>query len=109
MAVRVDVAQRAAAELEAIAEFIADQSSPEQAEKWFNGVIATIESLADFPARCPIALESSTLGSEVRVLLHGKRGRGYKIFYRVEQARDVVHVLHVRHWARSTTGMDLPQ
>ncbi len=56
------------------------------------------------PGRCPIAEESEQLGYEVHVLLHGRRNRGYKIYYSLQAQAQTIRVLHVCHWAR--TGLD---
>jgi hypothetical protein len=55
------------------------------------------------PARCPLAPESEDLGAEIRLLLHGRKNRAYKIYFRIHQKTDssgTVEVFHVRHWER---------
>jgi plasmid stabilization system protein ParE len=75
MAFRVEISPRAFDDLDEIARYIKQQGSFEQAEKWFNGIIAAIRTLEDLPHRCPVASESEELGQEVRLLLYGKRNR----------------------------------
>ena len=55
------------------------------------------------PARCPVASESKELGEEVRLLLHGRKNRTYKIYFAIQHATastGLVRIFHVRHWAR---------
>ncbi len=86
MAFRVEISPRAFNDLDEIAEYIKQRSSFEQAEKWFNGIIAAIRSLEHLPHRCLVAEESEELGQEVRVLLYGKRDRRYKVYYSVQES-----------------------
>jgi plasmid stabilization system protein ParE len=82
MAFRVEISPRAFNDLDEIARYIKRQSSFEQAEEWFNGIIAAIRTLEDMPSRCPVADVSKELGQEVRLLFH------------------------VRHWARKSVNTD---
>ena len=113
MAFRVEISPRAFNDIDEIVRFIQQQSSFEQAEEWFNGIIATIQTLEDMPSRCPVADESEELGQEVRLLLYGKRNRKYKVYYSIRQrtvSTGTVQVFHVRHWARrSLNGEKLRQ
>ena len=70
------------------------------AERWFNEIVIAIRSLCEMPTRCPLADESDDLRSEVRLLLHGKRNRRYKIYFAIHYASTKVRVFHIRHWAR---------
>jgi plasmid stabilization system protein ParE len=109
MAFRVDISPRAFDDLDQIARYIKQQASFEQAEEWFNGIVAAIKTLEDLPHRCRVAEESRELGQEVRLLLHGKRNRQYKVYYSVQQttrSKGTVRVFHVRHWARRTPNTD---
>jgi hypothetical protein len=58
------------------------------------------------PSRCPIFEDSEELGVEVRVLLHGKRNRRYKIYFSIQAEDERVIVFHVRHWARKPVEAD---
>ena len=113
MAFRVELSPRAFDDLDEIARYIQQQSSFEQAEEWFNGIMAAIHTLEDMPSRSPVADESEELGQEVRLLLFGKRNRKYKVYYSIRQrtvSTGTVQVFHVRHWARrSLNGEKLRQ
>jgi plasmid stabilization system protein ParE len=100
MAFRVELSPRAFADLDTIAGYIRQADSLETAERWLNGVLRAIESLEQFSQRSPIAEESRDIGREIRVLLHGRKNRAYRIFYAVLMETQTVQVLHVRHWAR---------
>jgi len=107
MAFRVEVSPQAFDDLDSIAQYISEHSSFAVAEKWFNGIMSDIASLRDMPARCPITPESEELGQEVRVLLHGRKRRAYKIYYAIDyETQGTVRVFHVRHWARKALGED---
>jgi plasmid stabilization system protein ParE len=103
MAFRVEISPRAFQDLDEIAQYIQENGSFEQAEKWFDGMIDAIQNLKEMPKRCPVADESEELGQEVRLLLHGTRNHRYRVYYSVQQrtrSTGTVHVFHVRHWAR---------
>lgn len=107
MAFRVEIEPEALEDLDSIADYIKARSSFATAEKWFNGMMNDIASLKEMPARCPLAPEAKELGAEIRLLLHGKKNRGYKIYFTIHQKTESsgsVQVLHVRHWARKPLG-----
>jgi plasmid stabilization system protein ParE len=47
--------------------------SPAGATKWFNGVEAAINGLAEHPTRCAVAPESAEFDQEIRQQLYGRR------------------------------------
>ena len=100
MAFRVELAPRALADLDQAADYIKEHGSLEQAEKWFNSMFDAIASLQKMPTRCPVAEESEGLSQEVRLLLHGRRGRCYRVYYYIDHYNQTIRVFHVRHWAR---------
>ncbi len=69
------------------------------AVEWFNGVLERMNSLAQFPHRCPRAIESRRLSSELRHLVYGDHRRAYRIIFVVRAER--VIILEVRHAARA--------
>jgi plasmid stabilization system protein ParE len=109
MAFRVEISPRAFKDLDEIARHIKRQSGFEQAQEWFNGILAAIRTLEEMPRRCPVADVSKALGQEVRLLLYGKRNREYKVYYSIRQrtpSTGKVQVFHVRHWARKNLNPD---
>lgn len=54
--------------------------TPEKASLWYFDAFSAIESLENFPARCPLAPERSKFGAEIRHLIFGK----YRILFTIE-------------------------
>jgi plasmid stabilization system protein ParE len=107
MAFEVLVTNEAFADLDTLAGAIRSRSSIDVSRKWFSSVIAAIDSLSAMPERCPLAPEARQLGGDIRFLLHGRKSRAYKIYFRVRRegpSRGTVQVFHVRHWARKPLG-----
>jgi plasmid stabilization system protein ParE len=99
MTFRVIVQPRAEREIRETAFWIREQAkSPTPALRWARGIRAKIETLKEFPHRCPVDPDSAVYGEEVRVLLFGRRPRVYRILFAIRG--NVVHVLTVRHSAR---------
>ena len=46
--------------------------SPERAESWRDGLMAAVNSLRQFPNRCPVIEQSAELGYPVRRHIYGK-------------------------------------
>jgi len=95
MSYQVITTRQAESDIEAAYQWAANYS-PEKAMLWYFDVQEAIESLANFPARCPLAPESVTFGQEIRHLLVGK----YRILFHIDD--ETVYVTHVRHSARQT-------
>jgi len=95
MSYQVVTTQQAESEIET-AYLWTKNYSPEKAMLWYFDVQEAIESLANFPARCPLAPESVTFGQEIRHLLIGK----YRILFHIDD--EAVYVTHVRHSAQQT-------
>jgi plasmid stabilization system protein ParE len=79
--------------------------SPDHAGRWQAGLEASVNSLAEFPTRCPLAPESDQFDVEVRQQLYGR----YRILFTLvdadgDGAEDTVRILHVRHGARRFLG-----
>ncbi len=76
------------------------ENSPEAAADWFDGLVEKANSLANFPKRCALALESRAFKQEIRQLLYGH----YRILFTIEG--NTVYVLHIRHKARKPLSPD---
>ncbi len=68
-----------------------EEESPQNAVKWYLGIIEAIETLDKLAERCPIAPEDSDIQRGVRYLIVGN----YRVLYVIEGIN--VQVLHVRH------------
>lgn len=92
---------RAERDIQGAAYWIREESkSSTIALRWIRGIRSKIASLKSNPKRCPVDPDSEAYGEEVRVLLHGKRHRKYRILFAMRGS--VVHVLTVRHSARQS-------
>ena len=106
MAFRVEISPEALSDLDGIAEYIRDRANFSTAERWFNGMFSAIRTLFELPHRCPVAGESEHPEAEVRLLLHGKRNRRYKVYFAIHGETQTVRVFHVRHWAMKPIETD---
>jgi mRNA-degrading endonuclease RelE of RelBE toxin-antitoxin system len=70
------------------------------AARWYNGLEQAVYALASYPHRCPVAPEARKAKRKLRNLLYGKKPHVYRVIYEIEEARQTVWVLHIRHSAR---------
>jgi mRNA-degrading endonuclease RelE of RelBE toxin-antitoxin system len=59
-----------------------------------------VYALATYPNRCTVAPEARKLRRELRHLLYGKKPHVYRVIYEVDERRQTVWVLTIRHGAR---------
>ncbi len=98
MIFRVETTPAAEGDAQAILEWLLDQQAGETGLRWFLNLEQAIQSLSNFPERCPLARENERFPFEVRQLLYGRRPHIYRILFTIEQ--DTVYVLHIRHGRR---------
>jgi toxin ParE1/3/4 len=96
MAYRVDMLPRARRDVRAIYEYVGAHDSA-QARDWFNGLDTIISSLDEHPGRGAATPQHENL----RQLLYGNKPHVYRIIYAIDEARQVVSILHVRHGAQA--------
>jgi hypothetical protein len=78
----------------------AEHHSSEEAVEWFDYAFASLESLEEFPASQPLAMENEDFPYELRNLLFGFGSRpSYRALFTVRD--DVVHVLTVQYGAQN--------
>jgi mRNA-degrading endonuclease RelE of RelBE toxin-antitoxin system len=70
------------------------------AARWYNGLELAVYALASYPHRCPLAPEVRRMKRELRNLLYGKKPHVYRVIYEVDEGRQTVLVLTIRHGAR---------
>jgi plasmid stabilization system protein ParE len=99
---RVVVTQRAAAQLNATADWIAERA-PATAEKWFAEFAAKLKTLDSSPERCPRARESRQMPFELRELLIGRR-RQWRVLFTIRE--DIVLVMAIRHAAQNDVTLE---
>lgn len=104
MAYRVRISRSAKADADDAYGWMEKQYSEAQAIRWFNGLADAVDSLAEFPSRCPLAPESEEIGLEIRQLLYGKRSATYRIVFAIKpdiaSYEGMVQVYSIRHSAR---------
>ena len=74
--------------------------SPDNANKWYEGILATMQSLDEMPRRCPMAREARAVKREIRQHHFGV----YRILFTILDSE--VRILHIRHGARRTMRRD---
>ncbi|MGH7243939.1 MAG: type II toxin-antitoxin system RelE/ParE family toxin [Phycisphaerales bacterium] len=84
------------------ADYIASHGSEEAALRWYEGLVAAVESLETMPARCGYARENGAFaGVELRQLVY----KSHRLIFVIRDAK--VHVLQVRHVARTDSDSAL--
>ncbi len=99
---RVVVTQRAASQLNSVADWIAEPA-PETAERWFAEFVAKIQSLEKFCERCPRARENQHMPFELHELLFGRR-RQWRVLFTIRG--DDVLVMAIRHAAQDDVTLE---
>jgi len=102
MAFRVEYASEAEADLNGILDWLISQYAGATGLRWFEGLEEAIASLAQSPARCPLAPENRSFPFEVRHLLYGRRPHVYRIIFTIEAERVVI--LRIWHGRRRPLG-----
>ncbi len=87
---RIEFAEQAEADFEAIAAFIA-QDNVQQALRFVTELREACDSLTTFPRRFPVVLQDKR--GEIRKALHGN----YLIFFKIEG--ETIYVIHILHGA----------
>ena len=98
MAYLVELTLRARKDLVDIYERISADDSM-IAARWFNGLEAAIDTLEQFPHRCPVAPDSEKANRRLRHLLYGSKRDVYRVIYDIDEPRKLVRVRAVRHSA----------
>lgn len=98
MTSRLRVTGRAVADGDETHAWLAEHTSLDQADRWYQGLFKQMETLTKHPTRCPRATESDRFPEELRQLLYGKGRNKDRIIFAIRNA-DVV-VLFIHHSAR---------
>lgn len=99
MAYLVEFAARAVRDLEIL---YVEKNAAEShaAARWYNHLELAVYALALHPHRCPLASETRRAKRKLRHLLCGKKPHVYRVIYEVDEGRQAVWVLTIRHGAR---------
>jgi len=100
---RIFIHRRADADAHSMLLGISDISK-EAAVRWYQHYLQAIETLEEFPERCPKIPEPHLFDVAVRHLLFGTRRRRFRIVFAVSGG--AVHIFRIRHWARAPIGPD---
>jgi plasmid stabilization system protein ParE len=98
MTFRVETTAEVERDADAILEWLISQHAGDTGLRWFPALQDAIDSLAELPARCSLAPESSIFPVEVRHLFYGHPPHVYRILFTI--AEKTVHILHIRHGRR---------
>lgn len=90
---RVKITQTAEFDIKEIFQYIASDNET-AANKWVVEIERQIDSLEQFPLRCPVIPESLELGKEYRHIIYGN----YRTIFRIDGLRVVI--MRVIHSAR---------
>ena len=102
---RVEVTDTAMASIAAQAAYIAhDAHAPLGAQRWVDRVWKAVDSLREFPRRARRAEEDEYVDYEVRELVVGT----HLILFRIDDERETVFVIGLRHGHRLPRPGDLP-
>ena len=95
----VEFAARAARDLEIL--YVENNAAESHAAaRWYNELELAVYALASYPYRCPVAPEARRMKRKLRHLLYGKKPHVYRVIYEVDEGRQAVWVLTIRHGAR---------
>ena len=105
MAYQVVLADSAKADANRIYDWVVERA-PVRGPEWFEELIDSLYTLEQLPNRCPLAREAEEAKRDIRCLLFGKRRGIYRILYEVDEKRQTVWILHIRHGALRDLGPD---
>lgn len=98
VAYQVVLANNAKSDADKIYDWVVAQA-PVRGPEWFEELIDCLYSLEEMPSRCPLAREAAEAKREIRCLHFGKRHHVYRILYEIDESRQTVLILHIRHGA----------
>ena len=94
MIYRVDLTDEAWSKIRDQARYIAEEAqAPLNAGQWLGRILDAVETLEQWPKRCPEAVESAFFPFQVRSL----NIDGYLLLFTVDDDAGVVRVLNARH------------
>jgi plasmid stabilization system protein ParE len=105
VAYQVALADTAKADANQIYDWVIERA-PLRGPEWFEELIDCLYSLEEQPMRCLLAREAEAARRDIRCLLFGKRRGVYRILFEIDETRQTVWVLHIRHGALSDLGPD---
>ena len=102
---QVFITAQAQADLQQAATWWKENRSAKEAEIWYDGISAKIQTLAQMPERCRIAAESENVEREVRQLLYGVSSHPtHRVLFVIDG--DTVTIYRVLHTSKATIKDD---
>jgi plasmid stabilization system protein ParE len=98
MAFRVVLTDRAEADVESVLNWFREQRATDAGGRWFAQLREKLQTLEQYPQRCPLAAESEDVSLEVRELLLGRKRFKHRILFTV--IGQTVTILRVWHSSR---------
>jgi plasmid stabilization system protein ParE len=105
MTYHVELADRAVRDLDALYQE-KNVAGSEAAARWYNGLEGAILSLTKRPHRCPKAPEARNSKRDLRHLLYGKKPHVYRVIYEIDERRQTIWILTIRHGVRRNVQKD---
>ena len=84
MTFRVELTADAKQDCDSIIEWLLTHHAGDAGTRWFNALEEAIDSLSQFPRRCPLAPETTAFPVEIRNLLYGHKPHVYRILFAIE-------------------------
>jgi plasmid stabilization system protein ParE len=102
---KVVITARAKADLQHAANWWKENRSANEAETWYDGISAKIQTLAQMPALCRLAAESEHVQPEIRQLLYGVSSRPtHRVLFGIDG--DTVTIYRVLHTSQAVIDDD---
>ena len=105
MAYQVVLADAAKSDADQIYDWVTERA-PLRGPDWFEELMDCLYSLEEMPRRCPLAREVEIAKREIRCLRFGKRRSIYRVLYEIDDARQTVWILHIRHGALADLSLE---
>lgn len=104
----IEISSVAEAEADSIFLRLSQVISSVKAKQWYSGLLQAIESLSQFPKRCPLARENEYFSQEIRQLIYGRGRNSYRVLFTILEGQDMstVRILHIRYASQQTIGED---
>lgn len=105
MKYRVILQDGAILAIEKHALYIAEhQKAPINALRWLEKVLLSVDTLQQFPHRCPLAPENAQRDYEIRMLIV----HNCLLLFNIDEAAKAVHIIGFRHSRQKPLGDELP-
>jgi len=105
MKYRVILQDDAIQAIEKHARYIAEQQqAPLNALRWLKKILLSVDTLEQFPHRCPFAPENEIRDYEIRMLVV----QNCLLLYNIDEDIKAVQVVGFRHGSQKPLGDDLP-